>query len=305
MSIGSMIYKYRTGNNYTQQDMEDYLSVQPQTISRWETGNGNPDIYLIPKIAEFLHVSLDDLFEVNLKKTMEHAVAEASFQRTPKTFQNAFDEIIKVEASAKASNDQELLKKVYGEKMHTYLQLQWYANGESIEACKEWIKLSSDDMKESMNARMQLLQLESISTKGRLKNCRKYKSEFETNPSFESLQLYFYALFLHDDTEHILELWKQLENTKYMKVTNESSELFSLFLKYAIEHKLNEFVDLYYPSFLEIASENDLYSLHWAMLNNHYGDKEQIKELLLKEAKCFESDEEWYRKAIETITNYN
>ena len=38
------------------------LGVSPQAVSRWEANGGYPDMELIPAIANFFNVSIDELF---------------------------------------------------------------------------------------------------------------------------------------------------------------------------------------------------------------------------------------------------
>ncbi len=61
MEIGAVIKKYRTKKNITQEEMAKALSVTPQAVSRWETGQSYPDIAMIPEIVKYLDVSADEL----------------------------------------------------------------------------------------------------------------------------------------------------------------------------------------------------------------------------------------------------
>ena len=61
MDFGKHIAALRREKGVTQQQLADYLSVLPQTVSRWETG-GSPDVALLPKIAFFFEITLDELF---------------------------------------------------------------------------------------------------------------------------------------------------------------------------------------------------------------------------------------------------
>lgn len=38
------------------------LGVSPQAVSRWEANGGYPDMELIPAIANYFNVSIDELF---------------------------------------------------------------------------------------------------------------------------------------------------------------------------------------------------------------------------------------------------
>ena len=59
--IGEHIKEYRKNNNVSQRELAEMLFVSDKTISRWELGNGLPDIELLPKIAEILGISIDKL----------------------------------------------------------------------------------------------------------------------------------------------------------------------------------------------------------------------------------------------------
>ena len=53
--------KYRKLSGMTQEEIAKFLMVTPQAVSKWETGNGAPDISLLVPIAELFGVSTDDL----------------------------------------------------------------------------------------------------------------------------------------------------------------------------------------------------------------------------------------------------
>lgn len=57
MTIGEKIAKLRKEKHITQTELAEYLFLVPQTISKWEVGNGTPEISLLPKIASFFDVS--------------------------------------------------------------------------------------------------------------------------------------------------------------------------------------------------------------------------------------------------------
>ncbi len=51
----------RKQTSVTQEQLADVLCVSPQAISRWESGATYPDITMLPTIANFFEVTLDDL----------------------------------------------------------------------------------------------------------------------------------------------------------------------------------------------------------------------------------------------------
>ena len=62
MEIGKKIRELRIARNLTQEALAAELSVTPQAISKWECGTTTPDIQLLPDIAIFFGVTLDELF---------------------------------------------------------------------------------------------------------------------------------------------------------------------------------------------------------------------------------------------------
>jgi len=66
--FGKTILKFRREKNLTQKEFGDLLGVSPKTISKWECGNGFPDITLLNKISKELGITIDNLLEGNLKR---------------------------------------------------------------------------------------------------------------------------------------------------------------------------------------------------------------------------------------------
>ena len=61
LMIAEKIKKYRKERDMTQDALAQALSVSPQSVSKWECGDGYPDITLLPKIANFFEVTVDEL----------------------------------------------------------------------------------------------------------------------------------------------------------------------------------------------------------------------------------------------------
>lgn len=64
-SIGERIKLKRKLVSLTQLELANQLNVTDRAVSKWEQGNGNPDIILIPKIAKLLNVTTDYLLSGN------------------------------------------------------------------------------------------------------------------------------------------------------------------------------------------------------------------------------------------------
>ncbi len=61
IKLNDNIKKYRQQKCMTQSQLADVFNVSEQAISRWENGNTYPDISLLPAIADYFHVSIDEL----------------------------------------------------------------------------------------------------------------------------------------------------------------------------------------------------------------------------------------------------
>ncbi len=60
--LGKNIASLRKAVSITQSELASKLSVTPQAVSKWENGVSAPDVYLMPKLAEALGVTIDDIF---------------------------------------------------------------------------------------------------------------------------------------------------------------------------------------------------------------------------------------------------
>ncbi len=53
--------KKRLACNLTQEQLAQAIRISPQAVSKWERGDGYPDITLLPKIANYFQMSVDEL----------------------------------------------------------------------------------------------------------------------------------------------------------------------------------------------------------------------------------------------------
>lgn len=63
-TLGTRIADRRKKHNLTQEEFSVLLGVTAQAVSKWENDISCPDIMLLPKIAEILEVSIDELMGV-------------------------------------------------------------------------------------------------------------------------------------------------------------------------------------------------------------------------------------------------
>ncbi len=85
MEIGQTIKTLRIQRGVTQEALAKDLYVTPQAVSRWENGSAMPDITLLPPIAHFFGVSVDQLL------SWDRAEADAAVQAIQQKFYRLMD----------------------------------------------------------------------------------------------------------------------------------------------------------------------------------------------------------------------
>ena len=63
--IGENIKRIRLARSLTQEEVASHLGISFQAISKWERGDGYPDIEMLPVLANYLGISLDELLGVS------------------------------------------------------------------------------------------------------------------------------------------------------------------------------------------------------------------------------------------------
>lgn len=62
IELGEKIRELRKRGGRTQEELAEALGVTNQAVSRWETGGSYPDLELLPSIANYFGVTIDELF---------------------------------------------------------------------------------------------------------------------------------------------------------------------------------------------------------------------------------------------------
>lgn len=60
--IGRFIAEMRRQHNLTQREFADALDISDKTVSKWECGNGMPELSLMKPVCEILEINLNELF---------------------------------------------------------------------------------------------------------------------------------------------------------------------------------------------------------------------------------------------------
>lgn len=107
-TLGRRIARLRLAKTATQERLAKELNVSPQAVSKWENDINYPDISLLPDLARFLGVSVDELLSGASASTQEHTTAQegaAAREHADEAVPVAADELAEiVEASAEQDN---------------------------------------------------------------------------------------------------------------------------------------------------------------------------------------------------------
>ena len=77
-TLGRRIARLRLARTATQERLAKELNVSPQAVSKWENDINYPDISLLPDLARFLGVSVDELLSGASASTQESASAQGN-----------------------------------------------------------------------------------------------------------------------------------------------------------------------------------------------------------------------------------
>lgn len=61
LNIGENIVRLRHDKKITQEQLAEFIGVTKASVSKWETGQSMPDIMILPRLAAFFNVTVDEL----------------------------------------------------------------------------------------------------------------------------------------------------------------------------------------------------------------------------------------------------
>ena len=139
VKIGDKIRSLRKSRNISQEILAQYLGVTFQAVSKWENGAAMPDVILIPAIAAFFEVSIDELFDFN-RIEMEQKVQQACWDIA----EYRYSDPEKAEADLRALLRQYPGNEVILNNLIYSLQIN-KKYGETVDTCKALIEIAKDD----------------------------------------------------------------------------------------------------------------------------------------------------------------
>ena len=145
LKIGEKIKELRKKADVTQERFAEYLGVTSQAVSKWEVESGYPDIELLPSIANFFCITIDELMCFDILKNQEKidnilkqitfhwvkGTAVEFLRNAVQEFPNNYELLYHLANVLKSdgNNDEERLKNVH----------------ESISICKRILEDCTDD----------------------------------------------------------------------------------------------------------------------------------------------------------------
>ena len=197
-NIGGNIKKLRAEKGVTQEQLAERLSVTPQSVSKWENNVTSPDLYLLPAIADYFEIGIDELFQPNMqgyKNKAARLFALYEHRRTTQNFVKADAEFEKLVEENRADADDYrnygMLNQFHAKKL----------NQKAEEALQKAIEMGSE------NAEGQLRYLlESIGRNQ--ENIEKYEQAVKDNPGRVNNWYGLIDAYAADDPEKALETAK-------------------------------------------------------------------------------------------------
>lgn len=151
INIANVIIAKRKEKSITQDTLAEHMGVTKASVSKWETAQSYPDITLLPMLATYFNISIDELMGYMPQMTKEDI--QKTYRRLMLDFETkSFDEVYE--------NSQQMIKKYYAcfpfllQMALLYLNHHMLAGerpkqlavlSESIELCRR-IKLECEDV---------------------------------------------------------------------------------------------------------------------------------------------------------------
>jgi transcriptional regulator with XRE-family HTH domain len=89
----------RKAKDLTQEQLAEIFHVSPQAVSRWETGATCPDIELLPSIASYFNITVDELLGVDKIKDKER-IEEIEKEILEKWQSGYIDDVVEISRNA-------------------------------------------------------------------------------------------------------------------------------------------------------------------------------------------------------------
>lgn len=284
LTIGEKISLLRKEKNITQTELAEYLFLAPQTVSRWEVGNGAPEITLLPKIATFFGVSIDELFGLTSLERIEDLVAKYSVLRDDRSFQEAMecvdsqlqtlDAVLKNGTGDPAALEQDR-DQLEAEKIHLWIQQGREAFQRAYTIADCFVQKTEGNPEHPWYLRMRLQRDQLCYNIGRgRETLEERKKDFEEHPDEISLLRYISVLDHRQEYEAILSAGEPDTAGKILFPPSEKNlSLWLQLIHAAAEMGKADFIERYLPPVLDVCDKRDELEFLLCLLNIYEGEK--------------------------------
>ena len=272
LTIGEKISLLRKERDISQTQLAEYLFLTPQTISRWEVGNGAPEISLLPKIAAFFGVSIDELFGLTDLERAEKLVCKYSVLRDDRSFQEAMEcvnsQLQTLDACRKnAAEDAARLDaerdQLEAEKLHLWLQQGRESFQRALKIAEDFVEKTEGDPDHRWYLPMRLQRNQLRSNLGMeretLAECQR---DFKDQPGEVTLLLYLMMLSELQRYEELLAVPEADPEARKLlfPVSKKNLSLWQPLIQAAAETGQPAFIERNLPPILAVCTEKDEYA---------------------------------------------
>lgn len=291
LTIGEKIALLRKEKNVTQTELAQYLFLTPQTVSRWEVGSGAPEITLLPKIATFFGVSIDELFGLTSLERMEDMVAKYSVLRDDRSFQEAMeyinsqiqtiDTVLKSGTgdSAELEQDRDRLE---GEKMHLWIQQGREAFQRAFAIADRFVQKTEGSPEHPWYRPMRLQRDQLCISVGRGREAlEERRQDLTEHPGEFSLLRYLAMLCDRQDYEAVLSAGEAEGPVREIifPPCEKNLSIWYRLIHAAAEIGKTEFIQQHLPAILEVCGREDELEFLMCLLDVAQGEKrEELKQ---------------------------
>lgn len=294
LTIGEKIAVLRKEKNISQTELAEYLFLAQQTVSQWEVGNGAPEITLLPKIATFFGVSIDELFGMTSIERAEDLVAKYSVLRDECSFREAMEcvnlQLQTIDTSLKNNTEgaTELEKNrdsLEAWKMHLWIQQGREAFQRALKIADSFVEKTEQNPEHPWYLRMRLQknQLRINLGEGReaLAEC---KRNFVENPDEITLEIYFVMLSDLQNYEEILAIQETESRAREIifPVSEKNLSIWWQLIYAAAKVGRMDFVEKNMPPILEVSSKEDEFEFLMCLLDLYQEENQKEKLAAIK-----------------------
>ncbi len=294
LTIGEKIAILRKERDVTQTELAEYLYLAPQTVSRWEVGSGSPEISLLPRIAAFFGVSIDELFGLTSMERTEDLVLKYSVLRDDRSFREAMDyinsQLLTIEAAMKngGGDHRELerdMERLEAEKVHMWIQQGREAFDRALSIADEFVEKTEGDLEHNWYLPMRLQQDQLCHNTGRSREtlAERHK-DFEECPNDTSLLRYLAMLGHRQEYEAVLTAvdWDKAAGLLLPPREGNLSSWREI-MNAAAGLRNEEFVERYLPPVLEVCGKGEEMDFLLCVMDVYDGRKLEAAKARVRE----------------------